>query len=249
VEVERRAADALDLRCRSSLICSLYLLARCMTVVLASNSHIMLKDATCFPRQPFASNLDIAMIEVPQHQIRAVYDEHKIRIYQAYKDSIADAALAAGTFAASSFSMNRMTWIKPSFLWMMHRAGWGYKDAGQRRILAIDITREGFDWALAHSCPSRPDPQMSKEEWARLKAVSPVRIQWDPERDLNLQPLPYRTIQIGIGGEAVLLYVGKWILAIADITDLAHTIHSLVESGQAGRARTMLPQERAYVQS
>ncbi len=37
-----------------------------------------------------------------------------------------------------------MTWIKPSFLWMMYRAGWGYKDAGQSRILAIDITREGI---------------------------------------------------------------------------------------------------------
>lgn len=194
-------------------------------------------------------SFELAMNEVPQHQIRAFYDERKIRIYQAYNDSIADAALAAGTFAGSSFSMNRMTWIKPSFLWMMYRAGWGYKDAGQRRILAIDITREGFDWALAHSCPSRPDPSMSKEEWTRLKAVSPVRVQWDPERNLNLQPLPCRTIQLGIGGEAVPLYVGKWILEIADITQLAHTIHSLVESGQTDRARTMLPHERAYVQS
>lgn len=189
------------------------------------------------------------MNEVPRHQIRAVYDEHKIRIYQAYSDSIADAALATGTFAASSFSMKRMTWIKPSFLWMMYRSGWGYKDAGQRRILAIDILREGFDWALAHGCPSRPSLSMSREEWAKLKAASPVRIQWDPERDLNLQPLPYRTIQIGIGGEAIPLYVDKWILKIADITQLVHTIHGLVESGQTDRAKTMLPQERAYAQS
>lgn len=27
------------------------------------------------------------------------------------------------------------------------RAGWGLKDEGQKRILAIDITREGFEWA------------------------------------------------------------------------------------------------------
>lgn len=189
------------------------------------------------------------MKEIPQHQIRAVHDEHAIRVYQAYSDSIADAALAAGTFVAPSFSMSRMTWIKPSFLWMMYRAGWGYKDAGQRRILAIDITREGFDWALAHSCPSRPASSMSKEEWTRLKAASPVRVQWDPERDLDLQPLPYRTIQIGIGGDAVPLYVGKWILKIADITDFAHTIHGLVKSGQADRARALLPRERSYVQS
>lgn len=189
------------------------------------------------------------MNEIPQHQIRAVHDERSIRIYQAYNDAIADAALAAGTLAVPPFSMSRMTWIKPSFLWMMYRAGWGYKDAGQRRILAIDITREGFDWALAHSCPSHPEPSMSQQEWERLKAASPVRIQWDPERDLALRPLPYRAIQVGIGGEAVPLYARQWILRITEITDLAHTIRGLVESGQIDRAKAMLPQERAYVQS
>lgn len=189
------------------------------------------------------------MNEIPQHQIRAVHDERSIRIYQAYNDAIADAALAAGTLAVPPFSMSRMTWIKPSFLWMMYRAGWGYKDAGQRRILAIDITREGFDWALAHGCPSHPEPSMSQQEWKRLKAASPVRIQWDPERDLALRPLPYRAIQVGIGGEAVPLYARQWILRITEITDLAHTIRGLVESGQIDRAKAMLPRERAYVQS
>lgn len=189
------------------------------------------------------------MNDIPQHQIRAVYDERTIRVYQAYSDQIADTALAAGTFVSPPFSTTRMTWIKPSFLWMMYRAGWGHKDAGQSRILAIDITREGFDWALAHSCQSRPDPSMSKEEWAKLKADSPVRIQWDPERNLHLQPLSHRAIQVGIGGKAVPLYVGQWIQKITDITDLAHTIHGLVEGGQLDLAKTMLPRERAYLQS
>ena len=189
------------------------------------------------------------MNDIPQHQIRATYNERTIRIYQAYSDQIAGAALTAGTFVPPPFSMTRMTWIKPSFLWMMYRAGWGYKDAGQSRILAIDISRDGFEWALAHSCPSHPDPAMSKEDWARLKADSPVRTQWDPERDLHLQPLPYRAIQIGIGGEAVPLYVSQWIKKITDITDLAHTVHRLVEGGQLEQAHAMLPKERAYVSS
>ena len=51
--------------------------------------------------------------------------------------------------------MERMTWIKPSFLWMMYRAGWGKKDENQKRILAIDISIEGFEWALEHSLLSR----------------------------------------------------------------------------------------------
>lgn len=84
------------------------------------------------------------MTAIPQHQIRALYDERTIRVYQAYSDEIADSAIAHGSFVSPPFKMDRMTWIKPSFLWMMYCAGWGFKDADQRRILAIDISHEGF---------------------------------------------------------------------------------------------------------
>lgn len=186
------------------------------------------------------------MSDIPQHQIRAVYDEHTIRVYQAYSDEIAGAALSHGTFASPPFKMERMTWIKPSFLWMMYRAGWGYKDEGQRRILAIDISREGFKWALEHSCPSHSGPSMSKEDWAKLKAASPVRIQWDPERDLHLQPLSYRAIQVGIRDEAIRRYVDDWITQITDVTALAHTIYSHVKNGDTASALELLPKERPY---
>ncbi|CAM5309459.1 hypothetical protein SHIRM173S_10843 [Streptomyces hirsutus] len=33
----------------------------------------------------------------------------------------------------------------------MYRCGWGTKE-GQETVLAVDITREGFEWALAHAC-------------------------------------------------------------------------------------------------
>ncbi|WP_209018579.1 DUF4291 family protein [Endobacterium cereale] len=32
-------------------------------------------------------------------------------------------ALDKGKFGPPTFSLNRMTWIKPSFLWMMYRCG------------------------------------------------------------------------------------------------------------------------------
>jgi hypothetical protein len=185
------------------------------------------------------------MSEPTQHEIRAVYNDATIRVYQAYSDEIADAALAQGTFV-SPFKMERMTWIKPSFLWMMYRAGWGYKDEGQRRILAIDVSREGFEWALAHSCPSHPDASMSKEEWNRHKNSSPVRIQWDPERNLHLEPLRYRSIQIGLGEEAVHLYVSKWIQKITDITVIARSMHALVSENKLDKAQAMLPPEKIY---
>lgn len=183
---------------------------------------------------------------IPDRQIRASYTDKTIRVYQAYPDIIADTALKQGTFVSPPFSMNRMTWIKPSFLWMMYRAGWGYKDDGQRRILAIGITHDGFRWALANSCPSERPRDLDDEGWRRLKDASPVRIQWDPERDLHLAPLHYRTIQIGLSGEAVRLYVRDWIKAITDVTSLAHDIFSDVRAAALASARSKLPVERSF---
>jgi hypothetical protein len=186
------------------------------------------------------------ILKTPYRQIRAVYDESTIRVYQAYSDAIADSALAKGTFVSPPFKMDRMTWIKPSFLWMMYRAGWGFKDAGQKRILAIDITREGFEWALAHGCLSHAEESISKEEWQAKKNASPVRIQWDPERDLLLRPLGYRSIQIGLSKEAVRLYVNEWIQRITDVTPLAHTVHALVDIQNFEAAQKILPIEIPY---
>jgi hypothetical protein len=183
---------------------------------------------------------------VPHQQIRAVYDERVLRVYQAYRNDIADTALAHGRFVTPPFSMTRMTWIKPSFLWMMYRSGWGTKDKDQERILAIDISREGFAWALEHGCPSHPEASMSQEEWTSLKERSPVRIQWDPERDLHLLPLPYRSIQVGLSGKAVELYVSEWTQRITDVTAVARSIHGFLTAGDLERARQLLPPERPY---
>lgn len=186
-------------------------------------------------------------IIIPARQIRAQYDDATLRVYQAYSDTIAESALKHQTFVAPPFKMERMTWIKPSFLWMMYRAGWGHKDEGQARILAIDIAREGFEWALAHSCASHPEPGMGEQEWEALKKRSPVRVQWDPERDLHHRPLEHRAIQVGLSGEAVRLYAGDWIQRITDVTPLAHQIHALVVEDRLEEAKATLPIERPYL--
>lgn len=173
--------------------------------------------------------------DVPERQVRALYDDETITVYQAFRPEIADAALAAGTFVVP-FKRDRMTWIKPSFRWMMHRSGWATKP-GQERILAVRIRRDGFEWALRHASLSHD---------AARKHACPVRVQWDPERSLQLEPLGHRAIQIGLGGEAVARYVDEWITGLADVTPLAHEIHALVEAGQLDTARGRLPRERVY---
>jgi hypothetical protein len=54
------------------------------------------------------------------------------------------------------YNMNRMTWIKPNFLWMMYRSGWASKK-NQERILAISLTRLGFEEILSKAVLSKLD--------------------------------------------------------------------------------------------
>ncbi|MCD0442343.1 DUF4291 domain-containing protein [Glycomyces sp. A-F 0318] len=182
--------------------------------------------------------------QTPMRQIRARFDADTITVYQAYDPAVAEPALAAQTFVPP-FKRGRMTWIKPSFLWMMHRCGWAAKP-GQTRVLAVDITREGFAWALAHSCGSTPASGEAYEAWQARMAASPVRVQWDPERDLRLNRLDHRSIQIGLSGEAVGRYTGEWITGIADATDRARTIETHLANGDIAAARELLPDEAPY---
>jgi hypothetical protein len=140
-----------------------------------------------------------------------------------------------------------MTWIKPSFLWMMYRSGWARKPR-QERVLAVRIRREGFEWALGHSALSHFDPDVyaSHEEWQERRNTAPVRVQWDPERSLLLEPLQYRAIQVGVGGTAVPRYVEDWIVDITDVTGLAHEIHALVADHDVRAAAAKLPPECPY---
>ena len=183
---------------------------------------------------------------LPVYQIRAGYDENIIRAYQAYSNEIADSALAGGTFVSPPFSMTRMTWIKPSFLWMMYRSGWAQKDERQSRVLAIDITRQGFDWALANACLSACPAHTSPDEWRRQKDAMPNVVQWDPEKDIFLRPLPHRSVQIGIGASAVNAYVNDWIREITDVTALARRIDALVKQKKIEEAIELLPDEQPY---
>jgi hypothetical protein len=182
----------------------------------------------------------------PFRQVRAHFSEQTLRVYQAYSPQIADAALAAQRFR-SPFKRERMTWIKPSFTWMMYRCGWGEKP-NQERILGIDILRSGFEWALGHASLSHFESAThgNHELWQAQLRSSPVRIQWDPERTLKLEELPWRAIQVGIGGKAVDTYVDQWIVGIEDVTPLAREVKDLVDRGELELARRRVPAEHAY---
>ncbi|EEH07776.1 conserved hypothetical protein [Histoplasma capsulatum G186AR] len=182
-----------------------------------------------------------------KYAIRAQYTPTTITVYQAYSPAIANAAVAAGKFVPP-FRRGRMTWIKPSFLWMAYRCGWASKK-NQERVLAVEITREGFHWALAHACLSHPSPRLYVDQatWEKQKDSSPVRVQWDPERDFEFRPLEYRSLQVGLKGEAVDRYIDEWIVGIKDVTGLMQDVGRLVSEGQLEEAKRRMPVEEEYV--
>lgn len=90
---------------------------------------------------------------------------------------------------------------------------------------------------------STSDPTVKPEA---CRPLWDARVQWDPERDLHLQALPYRSLQLGLSGEAVGHYADDWTVRITDVTPLAREIHTLVRSGDLDSAARLLPPERPY---
>jgi hypothetical protein len=188
----------------------------------------------------------ISHAEPPMRQIRASYDDESLVVYQAYSAEIADAALAAGRFV-SPFKFSRMTWIKPSFTWMMYRSGYATKP-GQERILAVRISRKRFDEALGRGVLSHFEPEVysNHEEWVLKSKASAVRAQWDPERSVALEPLAWRSIQIGLGDPVSREYASEWIVDIEDLTAHVRSVHALVIDGKLEKASEVAPYEAPY---
>ncbi len=171
---------------------------------------------------------------MPAHfEIRADFDRDTIVVYQAYNRQIAEPALAQQKFVAP-FSFNRMTWIKPSFLWLMERSGWGQK-AGQECTLAVRITRQGWESALSQAVLTEHEVDGAG-----------VLVQWDPERSLRGEKLGHRAIQVGISRSVIRQYVDEWIVSIADLDPLVRKLRDLRKTGEHDAAKRLLPPERVY---
>lgn len=79
-----------------------------------------------------------------------------------------------------------------------------------------------------------------------MAGAGPPDPPWDPERDLRLAPLPYRSLQLGLAGEAAGRYADEWTVAVTDVTPLARAMHALVRAGDLEGAARLLPGETPY---
>ncbi len=177
--------------------------------------------------------------------IMAQYDEHSVVVYQAYNSRIGRYAAAHQTFGGD-FKLGRMTWVKPNFLWMMFRSGWGSKP-NQEVTLAVTIQRTAFEFILANAVASShsASPYADTGEWKRALDRSSVRLQWDPDHAPDGSKQERRAIQLGVRGDAALKYSRDWIVRIEDISDFVaeQREHSRREHWD----KLLIPKERAYV--
>jgi hypothetical protein len=194
-------------------------------------TELYAKQATHWPREG--------------RHILAHYDAETVVVYQAYRPSIAAHALKHGAFGGD-FSYARMSWIKPGFLWMMYRSGWGTKE-GQEVVLGLRLRRPFFDGLLAQAVASSfevsgfPD----REAWSAAVAGSDVRVQWDPDHDPHGAPLPRRAIQLGLRGSALDAFGRRELLEVIDTTGLVAAGREALQRSGAAELRT--PAERVYI--
>lgn len=183
---------------------------------------------------PGNRNFDVLL-----HPIFAEHDAQTIVVYQAYSDEIGKVAAAQNTLDVPGFSKSRMTWIKPSFLWMMYRSGWGTKDPRQSTILRLRLRRPEFSYLVANATLSHSDRD-DPDAWEKRKTDCPNRIQWDPDRDGAGKPLERRAIQLGIAPAFVDFFLNRAIVGIEDITEQ-------VQMGRTSTSRNqLLPTEPVF---
>ncbi|MFO0881093.1 MAG: DUF4291 domain-containing protein [Gemmataceae bacterium] len=176
--------------------------------------------------------------------ILAQFDAETVIVYQAYRPAIGRYVAEHGTFGGG-FSYTRMSWVKPNFLWMMYRCGWGTKE-NQEVTLALRVRRSFFDAVLAEAVPSSWDRKQfaTEEAWAQAVERSSVRLQWDPDHHPSGAPLERRAIQLGLRGEMLEAFGRRELVEVIDLSAFVAEQRERLASG--GVADLVTPRERVY---
>jgi len=177
------------------------------------------------------------------HHVMAQFDDKSIIVYQAYRPAIGLFAVEHQYFGGP-FSLNRMSWIKPNFLWMMYRSNWG-RTEGQEVVLAIRLYRDFFDRVITNAVSSsfKEDEYPTQQDWKKAVQGSNVRRQWDPDHTPVGGKCERRAIQLGLRNEMLVEYSRE---AIIEIIDVSEFVREQRENVQAGFDDLVTPKESTY---
>ena len=149
-----------------------------------------------------------------------------IIVYQAFNAQISNYTVQNQKFGGNHYSFNRMTWIKPGFMWMMYRSGWAQKK-DQECILAIELHLGGFIQILRNATHSsfQSDIFATKEDWQTQLKTHKVRLQWDPDHSPKGAKLERKAMQLGLKDEILQQFNSEWIVKITDVTEFVKQQH------------------------
>ena len=102
---------------------------------------------------------------------------------------------------------------------MMYRSGYSHKDTNQARILAMHMTHDDFISMLRNAV-------LAVESHEKGQGVV---IQWDPERGPRLEKRDWRSIQIGLMGDARDEWIKQGIVKIEDVTARARELKRVLD--------------------
>lgn len=169
-----------------------------------------------------------------------------IVVYQAYNKQIAEYATSNQKLGGNHFSYNRMSWIKPNFLWMMYRCGWAEKE-NQENVIAIWIKKSDFETILDNAVYSsfQENIYQSREQWQSELEQKEVRLQWDPDHDPFGNKQERRAIQLGLKGSILKTFGEEMIQKIENITDFVKTQKQFVSKNEI--ENLIVPTEKPYI--
>eukprot|EP00750_Incisomonas_marina_P000059 INCI1004.1.p1 GENE.INCI1004.1~~INCI1004.1.p1 ORF type:complete len:315 (-),score=60.83 INCI1004.1:199-1143(-) len=185
------------------------------------------------------------------------WDQEGVYFYQAFSDAIADYAVENQRFGGPDFQPDRMTWIKPSFAWVLYRSGYAAKHK-QTRILKVKLSHRAVAEILSRCTCIEAGFRGAGTKGACVDG----RVQWDPARDIATadskkkvprKMMSKRAIQIGVRRELSAFCVES-ALHIKDVTTLARSVGLAHRAKKIRIAQDMmeklqpqLPTERPYL--
>ena len=183
------------------------------------------------------------------------HDDDGVYTYMAFNDAIADYAITHQRFGGPHWGADRMSWVKPSFAWVLYRSGYAAKDKNQARVLKIKSSHDAFAELLAscvHVVGGCPRDTMGRVQWDPARDLYAAEL--DRKRGLTPRKLPTRrAIQIGFKSTLKHQYIES-ITEIVDVTDLAKRVGAahavLLETGDGSAMAALvpeLPHERPYL--
>lgn len=193
----------------------------------------MNKQTTPLPTEPHLAQRE----RWPQDgkHILAHHDAQSVIVYQAYRPAIGEYAIRHSRLDGPDFSLSRMSWIKPNFLWMMYRSGWGTKE-GQEVTLGLRLRRAFFERVVREAVPSTFDAERhpDRDAWQEAVNRSEVRLQWDPDHAPAGNKLERRAIQLGLRGRTLAAFANEELLEVIDMRAFVDAQRPMAQNDNPG---------------